>query len=82
MSVQYVNQSINQSHYLDHFPICQEANGVSTESTCAHAQHETLDCRKLHKRLSNSCHRNDHHNLEIVAVELETKNSKCLSNSV
>jgi hypothetical protein len=29
------NQSINQSHYLDHFLICQEANGVSKESTCA-----------------------------------------------
>ena len=28
-------KSINQSHYLDHFPICQEANGVSKESTCA-----------------------------------------------
>ena len=35
MSIQYVNQSINQSHYLDHFSICQEANGVSKESTCA-----------------------------------------------
>jgi hypothetical protein len=22
-------------------------------------QHETLDCRKLHKQLSNSCHRSD-----------------------
>jgi hypothetical protein len=35
MPIQYVNQSINQSRYLDHFPICQEANGVSKESTCA-----------------------------------------------
>ena len=26
---------INQSHYLDHFSICQEANGVSKESTSA-----------------------------------------------
>ena len=25
------NMQINQSHYLDHFPICQEANGVSKE---------------------------------------------------
>jgi hypothetical protein len=25
---------INQSHYLDHFPICWETNGVSKESTC------------------------------------------------
>ena len=25
----------NQSHYFDHFPICQEANGVSEESTYA-----------------------------------------------
>ena len=32
MSTQYV---ITQSHYLDHFPICQEVNGVSKESTCA-----------------------------------------------
>jgi hypothetical protein len=34
----YVNticKSINQSHYLEHFPICQKANGVSKESTCA-----------------------------------------------
>ena len=34
----YVNticKSINQSHYLDHFPICQEANSVSKVSTCA-----------------------------------------------
>ena len=30
-----INQSINQSHYFDHFPISQEANGVSKESTCA-----------------------------------------------
>ena len=26
---------INQSHSFGHFPICQEANGVSKESTCA-----------------------------------------------
>jgi hypothetical protein len=32
MSIQYVNQS--KSLYLDHFPICQEANVVSKESTC------------------------------------------------
>jgi hypothetical protein len=24
-----------QQSYVDHFPICQEANGVSKESTCA-----------------------------------------------
>ena len=30
MSIQYVNQSESLS---DHFPICQEANGVSKEST-------------------------------------------------
>jgi hypothetical protein len=29
MSIKYVN------HYLDHFPICCETNGVSKESTCA-----------------------------------------------
>jgi hypothetical protein len=42
MSIQYVNQS--ESLYLDHFPICWEANGDSKESTCANP-------------LSNSCHR-------------------------
>jgi hypothetical protein len=31
MSIQYVNQC----HYRDHFPICQETNGVSKETTCA-----------------------------------------------
>ena len=35
ISIQYVNQSEIQSHYLDHFPICCETNGVSKESTCA-----------------------------------------------
>jgi hypothetical protein len=33
----------------------QDANGVSKEK-CMCGQHETLDCRKLHKRFSNSCH--------------------------
>ena len=33
MSIQYVNQS--ESLYLDNFPICWEAKGVSKESTCA-----------------------------------------------
>ena len=28
-------ERINQSNCLNHFPICQEANGVSKESTCA-----------------------------------------------
>ena len=51
------NMKINQSHYFDHFPICQEANGVSKESIYTCRQHETLDYRKLHKQLSNSCHR-------------------------
>jgi hypothetical protein len=32
MSIQYVNQS----HYFDHFLICQEANGVSKESNLLH----------------------------------------------
>ena len=32
-SHQYVNQS--ESLYLDNFPICWEAKGVSKESTCA-----------------------------------------------
>jgi hypothetical protein len=60
MSIQYVNQSINQSEslsILDNFPIYREANGVSKESIYMCRQHETLDCRKLHKQLSNSCHR-------------------------
>jgi hypothetical protein len=35
MSTQYVNQSIAVTIYLDNFPICQEANGVFKESTCA-----------------------------------------------
>jgi hypothetical protein len=39
------NLLINQSHYLDHFPIFQEANGVSKESTCR--QHETLRLQKI-----------------------------------
>jgi hypothetical protein len=29
----HYNMQINQSHHLDHFPICQKANGVSKEST-------------------------------------------------
>jgi hypothetical protein len=47
---------INESHYLDHFPICQEANGVSQRKYICR-QHETLDGRKLHKQLSNSYHK-------------------------
>jgi hypothetical protein len=29
------NMQINQRHYLYHFLICQETNGVSKESRCA-----------------------------------------------
>jgi hypothetical protein len=47
MSIQYVNQS-------ESFPDLQEANSVS-KYMCR--QHETLDCRKLHKQLSNLYHR-------------------------
>jgi hypothetical protein len=49
---------IHQSHYPHGFLIFHEASGVSEETRkylCR--QHETLDCRKLHKQLSNSYHR-------------------------
>ena len=29
------HDSLNQSHYFDHSPICQESSGVSKETTCA-----------------------------------------------
>jgi hypothetical protein len=49
----YVNticKSIKHYHYLDHFPICQETNGVSKESTRADnmkhytAENYTIPC--------------------------------------
>jgi hypothetical protein len=42
MSTQYVNQSIAVSIYLDNFLICQEANGVFKENTCADNMKLTL----------------------------------------
>jgi hypothetical protein len=56
MSIQL---QISQSHYLDHFPICQEANAWSLQRKYMCRRHETLDCRKLHKQLSNSPNRSD-----------------------
>jgi hypothetical protein len=53
MSIQYVNQSESLSSSfsdLSEGKWCLQRNYMCR-------QHETLDCRKLHKQLSNSCHR-------------------------
>jgi hypothetical protein len=47
------NMYINESHCLDHFPICQEANGVSKESTTCADNNTTLYTAEncMHKHL-------------------------------
>jgi hypothetical protein len=54
MSIQYVNQS--ESLYLDNYPHLLGGKWCAQRKYMCR-QHETLDCRKYHKLLSNSCHR-------------------------
>jgi hypothetical protein len=54
MSIQCVNQSESLSWSFSNFSGGKWC--LQRKYMCR--QHETLDCRKLHKQLSNSCHKN------------------------
>ena len=53
MSIQYVNQSESLSRSFS--DLLGDKWRLQRKYMCR--QHETLDCRKFHKPLSNSCHR-------------------------
>jgi hypothetical protein len=54
MSIQYVNQSVSLSWS---FPDLLGDKWYCLQRKYMCRQHKTLDCRKLHNPLSNSCHR-------------------------
>ena len=50
------NMQINQSHYLDHFPICQEANGAWYNGTlhCMRELHNQTHVTKVVKDMCDN----------------------------
>ena len=50
-------------------------NGIPEESTCMYRQHETLDCRKLHKQTKQLLYQT--HVTEVVLRTYVTLNGRC-----